>query len=240
MTEPESPYRPTLELLRERKSLSQEVAEIIKEGIRGGHLAQGERVVESKLAKDLGLSLTPVREAVRELVGEGILTVSPNRGPSVRVLSDEDAFELYSLRGMLEGLAIRLAVTRSPPEELNGIRAIFDEMVAALMDDAVPVLLFLSFSSRIHERIVDLSKHERLITMYRSLALQIALLNRVVGQHSTKQHEVDWHEPVINALFGGDPDRAERVIRDHIHESYLAYIDMVRSSRAPVADRDRF
>ena len=103
---------------------------------------------------------------------------------------------------------------------------------------SIPVLL--SFSTRIHERIVDLSKHERLITMYRSLAQQIALLNRIVGQQSTKQHEVDWHEPVINALFGGDPDRAERVIRDHIYESYLAYIDMVRSSRAPVVDRDRF
>ena len=95
--------------LRERKTLEQEVAAIIKERIRTGEFEQGERIVESRLAREVGLSLTPVREAVRELVGEGILTVMPNRGPSVRILEPDDAFELYTLRAQLEGLAIRLA-----------------------------------------------------------------------------------------------------------------------------------
>lgn len=224
--------------LANRTTLNQEISALIRQAIAHGEMLPGERIIESKLARELGVSLTPVREAVRQLIGEGILTITPNRGPSVRVLSEEDAFELYSLRGMLEGLAIRLAVTRSRPEDLEAIGAIFEEMVAALQDDTVPVLL--PYSARIHEGIVDLSTHERLITMYQSLALQIAVLNRVVGQQSTKQHEVDWHEPVVRALFGGDPDHAERVIRDHIYESYLAYLDLVRSSRAPVVDRDRF
>src|SRR5689334_20370456 len=110
----------------ERKSLGQEVAALIKQAIAEGALAPGERIVESKLAQELGLSLTPVREAVRELVGEGILTISPNRGPSVRVLSPEDAFELYSLRAMLEGLAIRLAITRASVEERAAIGIILE------------------------------------------------------------------------------------------------------------------
>jgi DNA-binding GntR family transcriptional regulator len=224
--------------LANRTTLNQEISALIRQAIANGELLPGERVIESKLARELGVSLTPVREAVRQLIGEGILTIEPNRGPSVRVLSEEDAFELYSLRGMLEGLAIRLAVTRCRPDELDVIGSIFKEMTAALNDDAIPVLL--PYSARIHEGIVELSKHERLITVYRSLALQIAILNRVVGQQSTKQHELAWHEPVVKALFGGDPDHAERVIRDHIYESYLAYIDLVRSSRAPVVDRDRF
>lgn len=225
-------------LLARRTTLGQEITALIKQAIGDGTLVPGQRIVESKLAQELGVSLTPVREAVRQLAGEGILTIVPNRGPSVRVLSEEDAFELYSLRAMLEGLAIRLAVTRSRPEELATIDACFREMVAAVADDAVASLL--AHSTRIHEGIVALSKHERLITTYRSLALQIAVLNRVVGQRSTKQHEVDWHRPVVDALLGDDPVGAERVVRDHIYESYRAYVDMVRSVRAPLETRDRF
>lgn len=211
----------------ERKSLGQEVAALIKQAIAEGALAPGERIVESKLAQELGLSLTPVREAVRELVGEGILTVSPNRGPSVRILTPEDAFELYSLRAMLEGLAIRLAVARASLAERTAIGAILDVMEAAVDDDAASLPAQLARSAEIHEGIVHLSKHERLIAVYRSLALQIALLNRVVGPQSTKRHEVEWHRPLVEALLGDDPDRAEGVIRLHIYESYQAYMAAV-------------
>jgi DNA-binding GntR family transcriptional regulator len=214
----------------ERKSLGQEVAALIKQAIAEGALAPGERIVESKLAQELGLSLTPVREAVRELVGEGILTVSPNRGPSVRVLSPEDAFELYSLRAMLEGLSIRLAIARASVEERAAVQHILDEMVAAVADDAIPTLL--PYSTRIHEGIVALSTHARLIAFYQSLALQIALLNRVVSPTSNKEHEVAWHRPVVTALIGDDPDRAERVIRTHIYESYQAYMAASGAGRA--------
>lgn len=213
------------EQLANRVTLGQEISALIKQGIATGTLMPGQRIVESKLAQELGVSLTPVREAVRQLVGEGILTVVPNRGPSVRVLTEEDTFELYSLRAMLEGLAIRLAVTRSPVEDRNKIRDLFAEMVTAVDDDAVPSLL--AYSTQLHEGIVQLSDHERLITVYQSLALQIAILNRVAGQQSTKQHEVDWHRPLVEALFGDDPNDAERVIRAHVYDSYLTYNEMV-------------
>jgi len=223
--------------LTSRTSMSQEISALIKQAIVDGALVPGQRIVESKLAQDLGVSLTPVREAVRQLAGEGILTVTPNRGPSVRILTAEDAFELYSLRAMLEGLAIRLAVTR-PPEERAAVTSILEEMFAAADDDTVPSLL--AHSTRIHEGIVTLSKHERLITIYRSLLLQIAVLNRIAGERSTKQHEIDWHRPLIDALAGGDPDRAEAVMRAHIHESYLNYLDMVQPRDTPTQEHDWF
>lgn len=211
--------------LASRTSMSQEISGIIRQAIIDGTLLPGQRIVESQLANNLGVSLTPVREAVRQLVGEGILTVVPNRGPSVRILTDDDAFELYSLRAMLEGLAIRLAVTR-PIDERAGVRDAFDEMVAVVDDESVESLL--TYSTRIHEGIIALSRHERLISMYRSLLLQIAVLNRIAGQHSTKQHEVEWHRPLVEMTLGDDPDRAEAVMRQHIFESYTNYLDAVR------------
>jgi DNA-binding GntR family transcriptional regulator len=221
-------------MFQDRKTLGQEVVEVIKDGIRHGEFAQGERIVESKLARDLGLSLTPVREAVRELVGEGILTVSPNRGPSVRILNPEDAFELYTLRAQLEGLAIRLAIRRASRAEREAIRQILVSMEASVDD---PAILTLQDSSRsIHEGIVALSGHERLISFYSSLSLQIAMLDRLVAPTSNKQHEVDWHRPLVDVLLGENLDEAERVIRGHIRESYERYVEAFvheRESDAP-------
>jgi DNA-binding GntR family transcriptional regulator len=210
-------------MFQDRKTLGQEVVEVIKQAIRSGEFAQGERIIESRLARDLGLSLTPVREAVRELVGEGILTVSPNRGPSVRILSPEDAFELYTLRAQLEGLGIRLAIRRSSRETREGIAGILHAMQAAVDDPAVTTLQ--DSSRRIHQGIVDLSGHERLQSFYDALSLQIAMLDRLVAPTSNKQHEVDWHRPIVEALLGDDPGTAEEVMRVHIRESYEAYVE---------------
>jgi DNA-binding GntR family transcriptional regulator len=217
--------------------MSQEISVLIKQAIIDGSLLPGQRIVESKLASDLDVSLTPVREAVRQLVGEGILTIEPNRGPSVRILSQEDAFELYSLRAMLEALAIRQAVSR-PKAERVAISGIFGEMVDSV--DNAEVTSLLGHSTRIHEGIVALSKHERLISMYRSLLLQISVLNRVTGERSTKQHEVDWHRPVVEALLGDDPDRAESVMRLHIYESYCTYLEMEGSMATAQVERRWF
>ena len=208
--------------LRERKTLSQEVAAIIKERIRSGELEQGERIVESRLAREIGLSLTPVREAVRELVGEGILTVMPNRGPSVRILEPEDAFEIYTLRAQLEGLAIRLAIRRNPLPDRQHIASILWDMERQVDDPNVPSLQ--GASRRIHLGIVNLSGHERLIALYTSLDLQVALLDRLVAATSSKQHEVDWHRPIVDALLGDDVDRAQAVMLAHIRESYETYL----------------
>jgi DNA-binding GntR family transcriptional regulator len=217
--------------------MSQEISVLIRQAIIDGTLVPGQRIVESKLATDLAVSLTPVREAVRQLVGEGILTIEPNRGPSVRILNEEDAFELYSLRAMLEALAIRQAVSR-PEAERAAISGIFQEMVDSVANEEVPSLL--AHSTRIHEGIVALSKHERLISMYRSLLLQISVLNRVTGERSTKQHEVDWHRPVVEALLGNDPDRAEAVMREHIYQSYCTYLEMEGSTATATVERKWF
>lgn len=213
--------------LRERKTLAQEVAAIIKDRIRNGEFEQGERIVESRLAREIGLSLTPVREAVRELVGEGILTVMPNRGPSVRILEPDDAFELYTLRAQLEGLAIRLAIRRRPVVDRQPIADILAEMERQVDDPAVTALQ--GASRRIHLGIVNLSEHQRLIALYASLDLQVALLDRLVAATSSKQHEVDWHRPLVDALLGDDVDHAQAVMLTHIRESYEAYLQQFQA-----------
>lgn len=208
----------------ERQNLSQDVAILIKRLILDGELNPGDRIVESKLSKQLGISPTPIREAVRHLAGEGILTIMPNRGPMVRSLSREDAFEIYSLRAMLEGLAIRLATQRADDEQVAAVAALYAAMQRKLHDPAVPSLLH--DSMQLHQAIILLSNHSRVISAHEAILFQISLVNRILGQESTKQKEVDQHAELVEALSGRDPDQAERIMRAHIHRSYCEFMEL--------------
>jgi DNA-binding GntR family transcriptional regulator len=209
---------------QERQNLSHDVALLIKRLILEGELNPGDRVVESKLSKQLGISPTPIREAVRHLAGEGILTIVPNRGPMVRSLTMDDAFEIYSLRAMLEGLAIRLATQRASDEQVAAVAMLYAEMQRKLHDPAVPSLL--QDSMQLHQAIILLSDHTRVISAHAAIQFQISLVNRILGQESTKQKEVEQHAELVEALSGRDPDRAERIMRAHIYRSYCEFMEL--------------
>lgn len=206
------------------KNISEEIVELIKEQILNGELNPGNRIVETKLAKELGISQTPVREAIRQLSGEGIITIVTNKGPMVREFCMKDVFEIYSLRAVLEGLAIRLATQRASDVDIGKLRQFYEEMKAKLNDEDVPSLL--QDSLYIHQTIVRLSGHERLDAIYKSLSFQIALANRMLGKQSTKKKEVEQHWELIEALTLRDPDEAERVMRKHIHRSYREFAEL--------------
>src|SRR5213593_2244766 len=96
-------------------TLATEIARHLREAIIKGELAPGERVNESKLTRDLGLSRSPVREAIRILESEGLLTLEPHRGAHVRPLGDDDLQEIFDVRLMIESHGLRRDPTGSPP-----------------------------------------------------------------------------------------------------------------------------
>lgn len=117
--------------------------------------------------------------------------------------------------------------------EREDIRELYERMKPLIHDPAVPELQ--GYSQLIHEGIVTLSRHQRLIAYYASLSLQFALLNRQVARRSNKQHEVEWHRPVVEALFLDDSAAAEAVMVEHIRQSYEAYITAYTSDQADEA-----
>jgi DNA-binding GntR family transcriptional regulator len=96
-------------------------------------------------------------------------------------------------------------------------------MEASVDDPKVESLQDFSRSS--HEGIVAISGHERLISLYSSLSIQIAMLDRLVAPRSSKPREVEWHRPLVVALMGDDAVVAEQVMREHIRESYESYLE---------------
>ncbi|MBB3071366.1 DNA-binding GntR family transcriptional regulator [Paenibacillus baekrokdamisoli] len=208
----------------EKQSMSVDLAEFIKQQILDGHLSPGDRIVETKVAKDLGISQTPVREAIRQLSGEGIITIVPNKGPMVRTFEMKDIFEVYSLRSMLEGLAIRLAVQFATDEDIEELVQFFEEMKRKMADDSVDSLL--QDSVYLHQSIIRLSNHSRLSASYDSITFHISLAARILGRVSTKHKEVEQHAELIDALVRRDPDHAEKVMRKHILRSFNEFREL--------------
>ncbi|WP_309118134.1 GntR family transcriptional regulator [Paenibacillus sp.] len=208
----------------DKQNISREVVEYFKQMIITGELNPGDRIVETKFAKELGISQTPIREAMHQLSGEGIVTIVPNKGPVVNELQRSDVYEIYSLRAAIEGLAIRIATQIAPQADVEGLEVFYERMKAKLDDDEVDSLL--QDSLYIHQTIIRLSNHSRLMQTYQSLSFQISLVNRILGKESTKRKEVEQHWELIEALKQRDPDNAEKVMRKHIYRSYREFIEL--------------
>ena len=208
----------------ERQNFAKDIIVYIKQMIISGALKPGDRIVETKLAKELGISQTPVREAIRMLQGEGIITIVPNKGPMVCNLDLKDVFEIYSIRSIIEGFAIRLACQRAADQEIADLESFYNKMKIKLNDQSVEYLLDDSF--QIHNKIIDLSGHSHLIATYQSLPFKISLINRVLGTKKTKEDEIHQHGELIDAMKRRDPDHAEMTMRRHIYRSYNDFIEL--------------
>lgn len=224
----------TKQTFLEKKSMSQDIVTLIKQQILNGELNPGDRIVETKVAKELGISQTPVREAVRLLSGEGIINIVPNRGPIVKDMEEKDIFEIYSLRASLEGLAMRLTTLHASKEQIQLLVDLYQDMESKLNNPDIDS--FLKESLHLHHSIIQFSRHSRLIQIYDSISFQIELANRIIGMKSTKQKEFDEHKELIDALQEGNPDESEKVMRRHIYRSFKECIQVLQNNES--ADRN--
>lgn len=216
-----------------KKNLSADIVELIKEKIIDGHLQPGDRIVETKLARDLQVSQTPIREAIRQLAGEGVVNIVPNRGPFVRTFSAKDILEIYTMRAVLEGMAIRFAVQNASNNDIRHLEQFYEEMKQKLYDDSVDSLF--EDSGYIHYYIFRLSRHETLFELFDLLFFRIRLVNRWVGKRYSKEREVSEHWELIHALKHGDPDHAEKMMREHIRRAYEEFVGSVKLEQSELA-----
>lgn len=210
-------------LIMKKKNLSYEVSEYIKDQIINGEIEIGSQLKLNEISEHLGISQTPVREAIQYLVSEKVLENYRNKGYFVRKHDEKDIFEIYSLRATIEGLAIRLATQRNDEEELQKLIDLFEEMKAKRDDPTVASISH--YSTKIHEAILNMSKHDMLIDVNESISFQVKIANSVLERKYTKELEVSHHEELIDVLKEGDPDKAEKVMREHIYRSYMNFIE---------------
>jgi DNA-binding GntR family transcriptional regulator len=202
---------PTPLPLLARSSLSDTTADLLRQKILSGEYAPGARLVEANVARQLGISRGPVREALSALQAEGLTTESPGRGSFVRTLSPDDIREIYDVRATLESGAIRLILERGDA----GALAVLQAAVAAL--DAARKAsdrgAFVAADLRLHEELCRASGNRRLVDAWSSQVTLLRALLRLEVDQIAEDMKVTYrsHSALVAAIKRGDADEATGV-----------------------------
>jgi DNA-binding GntR family transcriptional regulator len=197
-------------------------AEALRSMIMSGELLPGDRLPENSLTAQLGVSRSPLREAMAVLEQEGLIVQAPRRGAVVAPLTAHDIYEIYTLRAQLEELAVRLGVPVIDESRLDRLRAAFADLEAATGDDQNEhTRLAFAF----HLALVGLAGHQRLEDSYRSLSLQMqlcmAMNRRARAGLESMREDADRHRPLLDLAVAGDRDGLLVAMRDHGQRTFL-------------------
>jgi DNA-binding GntR family transcriptional regulator len=187
-----------------------------------GEYGPNERLIEEQLAERLGVSRTPIRQALTMLEAEGLVEIAPNRGAMVCSFSVEDVWDIYDLRAVLEGHAARRAASRVGEGELGRLNELADEMeglVGRFADHEEEIRRLVALNQEFHGTIVAASRNRRLGRLLRG-TVQIPLMFKAFFWYGPHERTISnhYHRQILRALEAGDADRAETVMREHVYE----------------------
>jgi DNA-binding GntR family transcriptional regulator len=207
--------------LPESRSLAVGIASRLRAAILGGHFGPGERLREEVLARSMGVSRGPVREALARLEREGLVVIRHNRGAFVGRLSREDLDEVHTLRVVLERLAVQRAAQLGDAALFAEMQAVVDEM-AARADRGITEQEAAELDVRFHDLIYRGSAHRRLQECWANLRPQIhiVLLSRNVAHEDFRDYLVGSHQAILDALRDRDEPKALAILDDHLRGSY--------------------
>ncbi|GAB3739709.1 GntR family transcriptional regulator [Amycolatopsis oliviviridis] len=196
-------------------SRTEVVLEEIRRGILTRELKPGQPLVEAELAARLGVSKTPVREALKVLSNSGLVTFSPYKGASVCVVDAELAKSVYDVRMVLEPEAVRRSVERRSPDLLEDAAEALKEASAAIADKDQAALSLLN--RRFHRALYSGCGNPLMVSMLDDLKDRAALIS-VVGWEANPSWRKEWneHKAVLAAAKKGDADGAAGLLRAHI------------------------
>ncbi len=199
----------------ENLTLWQRVYDHLREEILAGRLEPGAELAEVALSVQLGVSRGPIREAIGRLAAEGLVTVRPRRGAVVRSLSKEEFLELYQVREALELMAVKLAVPRLGPDDVEALGRLIETMAAHA--ERGEVAEFFEANSRFHGRLFEASGNVKLQELYRQLLGQLGRYRiRSLTLRGNLQRSVAEHAAILRAAKRGDADRASHLMSEHI------------------------
>jgi DNA-binding GntR family transcriptional regulator len=215
--------------------ISQAIFRHLGQAIISGRLAPGEHLRELQLCEELGCSRSPLREALRMLAAEHLVTIEPRRGARVARLTVKDVMELFEVRAEIEALAARLAAERGSDEELASLELLNQDMAAAV--DGRDVGAFFDGNTVFHATIARAARNAYLDTLIRSAAdRSFQTLFRTLTQSGHVENAVAKHTELISAMRARDGAQADRCMREHIIAIRDEAVELIRNS--PLSDAD--
>lgn len=214
------------------KPLRELVLEAIREAIINGTLQPRERLMEIQLAEELGVSRTPIREALRKLELEGFIVMIPRKGAYVADLSIKDVSDVFEIRVALEGLAAGLAAERGTEEELEELERLLVEKAEAIAQNNIEALV--KVDTRFHETIYTASRNERLKTIISNLREQIQRFRLTSLSHPGRMEKsLEEHRAIVEALGSRDIQLAKQLAQDHIENAENVLFETVKQDGLP-------
>ncbi len=196
-----------------------------------GRLLPGQRLVETELARMLGVGRAALRTALARLEQEGVVERSPNRGARVRLITEEEAVEILEARAALECLGVRYAALRARAEDVRELRAVLREMATrARRGDT---LGYTDCNHRLHQILVRASQHRTVARLLDSLRVQMVRYQyRTVLAPGRLSRSLREHQAIVAAVAAKDPNKAEATMRAHMEGVLTSLREVARRASA--------
>jgi len=195
--------------------LSRKVYRALKTEIIKGSLKPGTKLSEGKIAEQMGISRTPIREALRELAAEGFVKITPNQGMIISNLSIEDIQEVLQIRGVLEGLAARLAAKTISNDEIKELEEILEKM--KIYTQKNDVIAFGEIDYEFHCLILKICSNKQLMKIYDNLNDKFHSYRiRTLIVSNKLQYFLNEHLKIAEAIKIGDSEKADRLSQKHV------------------------
>ncbi len=204
---------------KENKSLTSIIFEKIREDILMGKYARGEKIVEAKLAEELGVSRTPVREALKQLELDGLVDNIPNRGVIVKGISKQDIQDIFTIRMAIEGIAVRWAIERMSENDLEALKEIFELMEFYTFKKDLEKIAELN--TKFHETIYNATKSRYLEHVLKDFQYFMKTTRyKSLRSPGRMESALEEHREVLNAFMKKDADAAAvQAILKHVNNS---------------------
>lgn len=212
-------------------SLSSRVFEQLEESILSGRIRPGESLIELKLSNELGVSRTPVREAIRMLEQKGLVQIIPNKGAVVLGVDYKDLLDIYTIRTYIEGLAARWAAENITDAQIKELREIIDLQEFYYIKDYSEQINELD--SRFHERIYEYCDSCTLQHMLKDLHHMIQHFRQIsISSTGRAEKAIEEHRAILEAICDKDPQEAERLTVAHISNAKENLIKLLERGQA--------
>ena len=215
--------------LSDYKPLREVIFTTLREAIIMGELKPGERLMEVQLAQKMGVSRTPVREAIRKLELEGFVNMIPRKGAHVAKLSVKDIMDVLEVRASLDGLATSLAAERITEDELKELKHVQNQFDNYVEKDNLPGII--KKDVEFHDIIYNASKNDRLIQIVNNLREQVYRFRVIyLKDFSSTKEVIREHMEIYRAIMHKDPNAAREAAERHIRNQEIMITDAIKKN----------
>jgi len=213
--------------LNDYKPLREVIFNTLKEAIITGELKPGERLMEVQLAEKMGVSRTPVREAIRKLELEGLVTMIPRKGAHVGEISVKDIMDVLEVRASLDGLATSLAAERITESELKDLKHVLTQFTSYVEKENIQGSI--KKDVEFHDIIYRACRNEKLLQIIGNLQEQFHRF-RVMFLKDLKSPKelIQEHVDIYDAILSKDPERARKAAQQHIKNQETTVINTIK------------